>query len=86
MILIFFVSLIVLIKNKFYKNIMCALILISQLILDILFIFLYDSNGTVFEWAMFNQRTDAFGTLETFHLKWGSLILFLIIILLIKLI
>ncbi len=81
MILIFFVSLIVLIKNKFYKNIMCALILISQLILDILFIFLYDSNGTVFEWAMFNQRTDAFGTLETFDLKWGFLILFLIIIL-----
>lgn len=80
MVLLFFVCLILLIKRKVWRLIVSSVILIVQTIIDLMFIFLYDSNGTVFEWAMFNQRTDAFGTLETFDLQYGFLAICLCLI------
>ncbi len=81
MILLFFVSILLLIKNKFIRLFASLVFLCSQLALNVLFIFLYDSNGTVFEWAMFNQRTDAVGTLETYDLQYGYLFICLLLIL-----
>lgn len=81
MILLFFVSILLLIKNKIIRLITSVIFLGVQLAMDVMFIFLYDSNGTVFEWAMFNQRTDAFGTLETYDLQYGYLFICALIIL-----
>lgn len=81
MILLFFVTILLLIKNKIIRLITSVLFLGIQLALDVMFIFLYDSNGTVFEWAMFNQRTDAFGTLETYDLQYGYLFICVTVIL-----
>lgn len=80
LVLLFFVGLILLVKRKVWRLILSTSILIVQTIMDLMFIFLYDSNGTVFEWAMFNQRTDAFGTLETFDLQYGYLFICLVLI------
>lgn len=80
MVLLFFICLILLIKRKVWRLIVSSALLITQTIIDLMFIFLYDSNGTVFEWAMFNQRTDAFGTLETFDLQYGFLAICLCLI------
>lgn len=81
MILLFFVSILLLIKNKIIRLITSVVFSGIQLAIDVMFIFLYDSNGTVFEWAMFNQRTDAFGTLETYDLQYGYLIICALLIL-----
>lgn len=70
LILMFFVCFLNLFKNKVIRLVISSLLLCGQVAMDTAFIFLYDSNGTVFEWAMFNQRTDAFGTLETYELQY----------------
>lgn len=80
MVLIFFICILYLIKNKIWRQVTSTLFLIIQMVIDTAFIFLYDSNGTVFEWAMFNQRTDAFGTLETFDLQYGYIAICLLVI------
>ncbi len=80
-ILTLFTVILSLIKSKILREIISSVFLIIQMILDTAFIFLYDSNGTVFEWAMFNQRTDAFGTLESFDLQYGFIIICLLFIL-----
>lgn len=71
LVLMFFICGLYLIKNKVIRLGVGTLLLAIQTAMDTAFIFLYDSNGTVFEWAMFNQRTDAFGTLETYELQYG---------------
>jgi len=81
LVLIFFIGILILIKNKIIRLIASTVLLIGQTALDAGFIFLFDSNGTVFEWAMFNQRTDAFGTLENFDLQYGYIGICLLIIL-----
>ena len=80
LVLTFFIGILCLIKNKIIKLGVSSLLLIGQMALDAGFIFLFDSNGTVFEWAMFNQRTDAFGTLENFDLQYGYIIICLLLI------
>lgn len=80
LLLISIIGIIVLIKNKLIRLGISTLLLIAQMALDTGFIFLFDSNGTVFEWAMFNQRTDAFGTLENFDLQYGYIAICLTII------
>lgn len=81
MILVMFVALFYLIKNKVVRFICSVSTLVLQIIMDTGFIFLYDSNGTVFEWAMFNQRNDAFGTLEKYDFQYVFLIVcFLVLI------
>ncbi len=80
LVLLFFMGVLCLIKNKIFRLVLSVLLLIGQMALDAGFIFLYDSNGTVFEWAMFNQRTDAFGTLENFDLQYGYIGICLVLI------
>lgn len=80
LVLIFFIGILCLIKNKVIRLVVSSLLLIIQMAMDTAFIFLFDSNGTVFEWAMFNQRTDAFGTLETFDLQYGYMAICLVAI------
>ncbi|MEG1010054.1 MAG: LTA synthase family protein, partial [Clostridia bacterium] len=82
LILVFFVALVLIIPNKKIQVIVSGLLLSAQVALNTLFIFLFDTNGTVFEWAMYNQRTDAVGTLEAFDLKYGFIFLGLILIIL----
>lgn len=69
-----------LVKRKRIRVIIYSIFLIIQMIINTGFIFLFDSNGTVFEWAMFNQRNDAYGTLETFEIKIEYIIISLIAI------
>lgn len=64
-------SVLFLIRNIKLKAIFSCIFLVLQLVLDIGFVYLYDSNGTFFEWAMMNQRDDAFGTIEDLSLRWG---------------
>ena len=80
LVLVFFVCILCLFKNKILRFVFSNVFLIGQLVLDTAFIFLFDSNGTVFEWAMFNQRTDAFGTLERFDFQYGYIAICLFII------
>ena len=80
MLLFLFVNIILLFRNKFVRLFIIFIILLGQVILDTMFIFLYDSNGTIFEWAMLNQRTDAFGTVERYDLKYSFILVSLLII------
>ena len=64
-------SVLFLMRNTKMKAIFGCIFLTLQLVLDIGFVYLYDSNGTFFEWAMMNQRDDAFGTIEDLSLRWG---------------
>lgn len=70
-----FTSVLFLIKNNKARVIITSLILFLQLIANVGFVYLFDSNGTFFEWAMFNQRDDAFGTIEELSLRWELVIL-----------
>lgn len=75
LILTFVVIIILLTYKNLIQLIFSTIILITQLVLNTIFIFLYDSNGTVFEWAMYNQRTDATGTLETYEFRYVYIII-----------
>lgn len=50
-----------------------TLLLIVQGVMQVGFIYLYDSNGTFFEWSMFSQRNDGFGTIEDLSLRGGAI-------------
>ncbi len=75
LLLILIISAVYLIKNNIIKIVVTSIILFLQLVANVGFVYLYDSNGTFFEWAMVNQRDDAFGTIEELSLRWGLLIL-----------
>jgi len=62
-----------LVKNNIVRVVVTSVILGLQIVANVGFIYLYDSNGTFFEWAMMNQRNDAFGTIEELSLRWGFL-------------
>ena len=64
-------SVLFLMRNTKMKAIFSCIFLTLQLVLDIGFVYLYDSNGTFFEWAMMNQRNDAYATIEDLSLRWG---------------
>ena len=80
MIILFFTSILLLIPLKF-KFVFACIFLLLQIALNIGCVYLYDSNGTFFEWAMYNQRNDAFGTIEDLSLRWDLFAVDLIIFL-----
>lgn len=80
LILTLFILIASFIKKDIIKIIYYNILSIIQLILNIIFIFQYDSNGTVFEWAMYNQRNDGFGSLETYELQFTYLTICIIAI------
>ena len=62
-------------KNPKTKGFVGLIMLILQVILCSGMIYLFESNGTYFEWSMINQRNDAFGTIERVILnKWHLII------------
>jgi len=69
----FVASICFLCRTKTAKLVICSVFLSIQIVANIGFIFLYDSNGTFFEWAMLSQRTDAAGTIEDLNLRWELL-------------
>ena len=71
-------SLLFLIKNHIAKVVISTVFLLIQVISNVGFVYLYDSNGTFFEWAMVNQRNDAFGTIEELSLRWDLLVVLLL--------
>ena len=71
-------SMLFLVKNNIIKLILSALFLLIQVASNVGFVYLYDSNGTFFEWAMINQRNDAFGTIEELSLRWDLLFVLLL--------
>ena len=62
-------------KNSVTKLVIASIFLAVQIGLNVGFIYLYDSNGTFFEWTMLSQRNDAFATIEDLALRWGLLAL-----------
>lgn len=72
------VSMLLIVKSSKTKSIISSILLFLQIAINIGFIYLYDSNGTYFEWSMVNQRSDAFGTIEDLSLRWGLLALLLV--------
>jgi len=60
-------------KSVKTKVTICSILLFAQVVLNVGLVYLYDSNGTYFEWAMINQRNDAFGTIEDLSLRWSLL-------------
>jgi hypothetical protein len=66
-------------KKDKLKLIVSVIFLGTQIILDTILIFLYDSYGAVFEWSLMNQRNDAYGTVEQFNFQYGFIIITLII-------
>jgi phosphoglycerol transferase MdoB-like AlkP superfamily enzyme len=69
-------------QNCISKIAIASFFLLIQTGFNIGFIYLYDSNGTFFEWNMLSQRNDAFATIEDLSLRWGllSLLSFLLIL------
>ena len=63
------ICVLILIKKPVVKLIIATILLLFQAGMNIGFVFLFDSNGTFFEWSMFNQRNDAFGTVEDLSLR-----------------
>lgn len=71
LLLITMMSVLTIFKKPVVKIVIATLLLIIQAVMNVGFVYLYDSNGTYFEWAMFNQRSDAFGTIEDLALRTG---------------
>ena len=67
----FLVSLTFIVRKTKTKMVLTSVLFFVQIVMNIGFIYLYDSNGTFFEWSMLNQRSDAFGTIESLSLRWG---------------
>ncbi len=57
------------ISNKTAKSIVAAIFYVVQVVICIGFVFLYEQNGTTFDFSMLSQRNDAFGTLEELNLN-----------------
>ena len=75
----FFVAILFLARNRYIQIFLAIALLIGQLVMNVGFVYLYDSNGTFFEWAMMNQRDDAKGIIEDLHLN-GKLIAILVVL------
>lgn len=70
-------SIMFIIRKTKTKMILTSILFLIQIVMNVGFIYLFDSNGTFFEWAMLNQRNDAFGTIESLSLRWGLVALLL---------
>lgn len=76
------VCILFLVNNVIAKTVVSSVLLLGQMILNVGFIYLYDSNGTYFEWAMINQRNDAFAIIEELSLRWNLVLIFSILFIL----
>ncbi len=70
-------SLLFVVRNTTTKAVLTSILFLIQIVMNVGFIYLYDSNGTFFEWAMLNQRNDAFAIIEQLTLRWGLVALLL---------
>ncbi|MBR1988783.1 MAG: hypothetical protein IKA36_07090, partial [Clostridia bacterium] len=59
----------ILTRNMKAKAIISSVILFIQTVLVVGFVYLFESNGTYFDFGMLNQRNDAFGTIEDLALN-----------------
>ncbi len=71
--LFFFLLILLLIPNRIAKIVLTSIFALGQIALCVGFIFLYESNGTFFDFSMINMRDDAFGTIEDLALNWVHL-------------
>jgi len=76
-VLLVMLSILFLVNSTKIKAIISSVLLMIQIVMNVGFIFLFDSNGTFFEWAMLSQRNDAFAILEKLSLRWGLVALLL---------
>lgn len=54
----------ILIKNDIAKSIVATVFFVAQIAMCVGFIYMYESNGTFFDFSMINMRDDARGTIE----------------------
>ena len=73
LILFSFCLILFLVPNRIAKIVIVSLLMLGQTALCVGFIFLYESNGTFFDFSMINMRDDAFGTIEDLSLNWTHL-------------
>lgn len=73
LLLFFFTLILFLISNRIAKIVIVSLLMIGQTALCAGFIYLYESNGTFFDFSMINMRDDAFGMIEDLSLNWTHL-------------
>lgn len=69
----FFFLILLLIPNRIAKIVLTSVLLAGQMAICVGFIYLYESNGTCFDFSMLNMRNDAFGTIEDLSLDWVHL-------------
>lgn len=74
-----FTSLLMIMKHKTSQFVVAIILLLGQIVLSVGMVFLYESNGTFFDWSMINQRNDGFGTMESLDLNIGLVVFCLII-------
>nr|MBR6778278.1 sulfatase-like hydrolase/transferase [Clostridia bacterium] len=68
--LIFLCGIVLLIKSNLVRLIVCAVLLIGQGVLDIVFAVIYNMTDQYFDLGMLNLRNDAFGILENIPLDF----------------
>lgn len=68
------ISVICLFQDKRWRAAVSALFLTIQIGIALACNYLFLSNGTIFEWSMYNQRNDAYGTVEHLILSRGLVI------------
>ncbi len=71
--LFFFTLILLLIPNRIAKLVIVSILAIGQIAICVGFIYLYESNGTFFDFSMINMRNDAFGTIEDLSFNWTHL-------------
>lgn len=69
----FLLLILLLIPNRIAKIVLTAIFSLGQIAICVGFIFLYESNGTFFDFSMINMRNDAFGTIEDLSFNWTHL-------------
>ncbi len=68
------ISVICLFQSKLRRAVMSTVFLLFQMGIALACNYLFLSNGTIFEWSMYNQRNDAYGTVEHLILSRGLVI------------
>lgn len=71
---------VLMIRNNWIRYWICLALLVLQSIADLVFIVLFDMNGTYFDFGMFNLRNDAFGILESIPMNFIAFFVFCIVV------
>lgn len=69
------VSLICLLHSKRLRAVLSSFFLLVQIGIVLACNYLFLSNGTIFEWSMFNMRNDAYATMEHIIISHGLIVL-----------